>query len=138
MATSTYLSNPVVTVNNVDLTDQCTAASLIYRFDQLESTSFGNGGVRTYVKGLQNNEVTLTLYNSFAATETWATLSALVGDTFAVTIKPTSGAPSPSNPLLTITGGFLAELPNAFTMGELSTVDVTIVGGSYTVVTTGP
>jgi hypothetical protein len=32
----------------------------------------------------------------------------------------------------------LAELPNAFTMGELSTVDVTIVGGSYTVVTTGP
>jgi hypothetical protein len=65
-------------------------------------------------------------------------LSALVGDTFAVTIKPTSGAPSATNPLLTITGGFLAELPNAFTMGELSTVDVTIVGGSYTVVTTGP
>jgi hypothetical protein len=137
MTTTTYLSNPVVTVNNVDLTDQCSAATLTYRFDQLEATSFGDTA-RNFVKGLQNNEVTLTLYNSFAATETWATLSALVGDSFAVTIKPTSGAPSPTNPLLTISGAFLAELPNAFTMGELSTVDVTIVGGSYTVVTTSP
>jgi hypothetical protein len=84
---------------------------------------------------LENNEITLTLYNSCAAAETYATLSALVGTTFTVTIKPTSDTPSATNPLLTITGCFLAELPNAFTMGELSTVDVSFVGGAYTVVT---
>ncbi len=134
MATSTYLSNPVVSVNSVDLTDQCTAATLTYRFDQLEATSFGDVA-RNFVKGLENNEITLTLYNSFASAETYATLSALVGTTFNVTIKPTSDTPSATNPLLTITGCFLAELPNAFTMGELSTVDVTMVGGAYTVVT---
>jgi hypothetical protein len=44
MATSTYLSNPVVTVNSVDLTDQCTAATFTHRFDQLEATSFGDTG----------------------------------------------------------------------------------------------
>jgi hypothetical protein len=134
MATSTYLSNPVVTVNSVDLTDQCTAATVTYRFDQLESTAFGDVA-RKFVKGLENNEVTLTLYNSFDSAETYATLSGLVGTTFNVTVKPTSATPSATNPLLTITGCFLPELPNGFTMGELSTVDVTMVGGVYTVVT---
>ena len=135
MATSTYLSNPVVSVNAVDLTDQCTAATVTYRFDQLESTAFGDVA-RKFVKGLENNEVTLTLYNSFAAAETYATLSGLVGTTFNVTVKPTSAAPSATNPLLTITGCFLPELPNGFEMGELSTVDMTMVGGVYSVVTT--
>ena len=40
MATSTYLANPVVTVNGVDLTDQCTAATFTYLYDQLENTTF--------------------------------------------------------------------------------------------------
>ncbi len=43
MATSIYLSNPVVTVNGVSLTDQCTAASFLQRYDQLEDTAFGTG-----------------------------------------------------------------------------------------------
>ena len=38
MATSTYLSNPVVTVNSVDLTDQCTGATVNINYDQLEAT----------------------------------------------------------------------------------------------------
>jgi hypothetical protein len=58
MATSTYLSNPVVTVNSVDLTDQCTAATFTHRFDQLENTTFGKTA-RTYQAGLGNHEVTL-------------------------------------------------------------------------------
>jgi hypothetical protein len=136
MATSTYLSNPVVTVNTVDLTDQCTSAVFTHRFDQLESTSFGNGGVRTYVAGLGNHEVTLSLYMSYAASETYATLSALVGTTTTITVKPTSGVASPTDPGFVLTGAFLAELPViSATMGELSTVDVTFVGGTYSVST---
>ena len=136
MATTTYLSNPVVTVNTVDLTDQCTSAVFTHRFDQLESTSFGNGGVRTYVAGLGNHEVTLSLYMSYAASETYATLSALVGTTTTITVKPTSGVASPTDPGFVLTGAFLAELPViSATMGELSTVDVTFVGGTYSVST---
>lgn len=136
MATSTYLSNPVVTVNSVDLSDQCTAATFTHRFDQLEATAFGDTE-RKYTKGLGNHEVTLSLYMSYASSETYATLSSLVGTTTNVVVKPASGSEGATNPGFTLTGAFLAELPviNA-TMGELSTIDVTFVGGAYTVDTT--
>ena len=136
MATSTYLSNPVVIVNSVDITNQCQSATVLHRFDTLESTSFGQQD-RTFVKGLGNHEVTLSLYMSYAATETYATLQALVGTTTTVRVQPTSGGDSSTNPGFILTGAFLAELPviNA-TMGELSTVDVTFVGGVYSTDTT--
>jgi hypothetical protein len=62
---------------------------------------------------------------SYAASETYATLAALVGTTTTITVKPTSGAASPTDPGFILPGRFLAELPviNA-TMGELVTVDV--------------
>jgi hypothetical protein len=137
MATSTYLSNPVVEINSVELTDQCTSAVFTHRFDQLESTSFGSGGVRTYVAGLGNHEVTFSLYMSYEAAETYATLAALVGTTTTVSVKATDATASATNPEFVLTGAFLAELPVAnATMGELSTVDITFVGGVYSVVTT--
>ena len=132
MATSTYLSNPVVTVNAVDLTDQCTAAVFTQRYDQLENTTFGKTA-RTFQAGLGNHEVTLTLYNSYAATETFATLENVIGGLVNVIVKPADGAESATNPGFTLTGAILLEMPvvNA-TMGELSTIDVTFVGGVYT------
>jgi len=136
--TTTYLSNPVVTINSIALTDQCTAATFTHRFDQLESTAFGDTD-RKFVKGLGNHEVTITMYMSYASGETYATLSSLVGTTTTVRVQPTSAADSATNPGFILTGAFLAELPviNA-TMGELSTVDVTFVGGVYSVDTTAP
>lgn len=128
MATSTYLSNPVVTVNAVSLTDQCTAAVFTHRFDQLENTTFGKTN-RSYQAGLNNSEVTLTLYQSYAASETYATLAALVGTTTTVTVADSAGGD-----VFTLTGCYLTEMPviNA-TLGELSTIDITFVGGAYTV-----
>jgi hypothetical protein len=136
MATATYLSNPVVTVNSVDLSDQCTAATFTRTIEALEATAFGDLA-RKYVGGLEANEVTLTLYMSYAATETYATLSGLVGTSTNLKVKPTSAAVSATNPEVTITGAFLESLPvvNA-TMGELSTIDITFTGGAYTVATT--
>ena len=132
MALSTYLSNPVVTVNAVDLTDQCTAAVFTQRYDQLENTTFGKTA-RTFQSGLGNHEVTLTLYQSYAVSETFATLENVVGGLVTVIVKPAVGADSATNPGFTLTGALLAEFPviNA-TMGELSTIDVTFVGGVYT------
>jgi hypothetical protein len=136
MATSTYLSNPVVTINSVLLTDQATAANFVHRFDSLEATSFGDDS-RKFVKGLGNHEVTISLYMSYAATETYATLAALVGTATTVKVKPTDATASATNPEFVLTGAFLAELPVAnATMGELSTIDITFVGGVYSVVTT--
>lgn len=138
MATSTYLSNPVVKVNAIDLSDQCTAATFTQRYDQLEATAFGDTS-RKYTSGLGNHEVTLSLYMSYDTSETYATLSTLVGTTTTVRVQPTSAVDSATNPGFILTGAFLAELPviNA-TMGELSTIDVTFVGGTYTADTTNP
>jgi hypothetical protein len=133
MATSTYLSSPVVTVNLVDLSDQCTAATLTRRYDQLEATAFGDTD-RKFTKGLENNELTLTLYMSYAATETYATLAALVGTQTTVRVQPAAPPDTATNPGFILTDCFLTELPviNA-TMGELSTIDITFTGGVYSV-----
>ena len=135
MPTSTYLSNPVVTINAVDLTDQCSAANLTRVIEALESTSFGKTA-RVYVGGLENSTLTLTMYNSFASTETYSTLAALVGTATTITIKPTSAATSATNPLSTLTGCYLETLPivNA-TLGALDTIDITFTGGVYSVAT---
>ena len=135
MATSTYLSNPVVTINSVDLTDQTSSAVLTRVIEALESTAFGSSS-RVYTSGLSNNTLTVTLYNSYAVTETYATLSGLVGTQFVVTIKPTSAATSATNPIHTLTGTYLETLPliNG-QLGALDTIDITFTGGVYSVAT---
>jgi hypothetical protein len=136
MATATYLSNPVVTVNSVDLSDQCTAATLTRTIEALEATAFGDTE-RKYVGGLGNHELTLTFYMSYAATETYATLASLVGTTTTIRVQPAAPPDSATNPGFILTGAYLESLPvlNA-SLGELSTIDVTFTGGAYTVDTT--
>ena len=133
MASSTVLSNPVVTVNSIDLSDQCSAATLTRTVEALESTAFGDTA-RKYVGGLENNELTLTLYMSYAASETYASLKDLVGTVTNIIVAPATGAESATNPKFALTGTYLESLPviNA-TMGELSTIDITFTGGVYSV-----
>lgn len=130
MATSTILSNPTVTVNAIDMSDQCTSAVFHINYAQLTATAFGDVDNK-YVKGLGDHSVDLEFYMSFAASETWATLKSLVGTTTTVVVKPASGAASATNPGLTLTGCFLAELPTNFALGELSTATITFTGGVY-------
>lgn len=131
MATTTYLSNPVVTVNSVDLSDQCTAATLTRTVEALDATAFGDTS-RKFTGGLQNNELTLTLYMSYASSETYATLKSLVGTTTTVRVQPAAPPDSATNPGLVLTGAYLENLPvlNA-SLGELSTIDVTFTGGVF-------
>ena len=132
MATSTYLSNPAsVKVGGVELGDQCTAAVMTVAYDTLEETTFGSLA-RTYVKGLETNTCTLTLFNSYATAETYATLLSLVGTQVTVEVKPSSAAISATNPVLTLTSTFMPSLPVAnMALGELSTVDIEFTGGTF-------
>ena len=136
MASATYLSNPVVEINSVDLSDMCSAATLTYLVEALEDTAFGTNS-RTYTAGLVNNEITLTMYASFASSETYATLQPLIGTKTTVSIKPTSAADGATNPKFILTDCYLESLPviNA-SLGELSTYDVVFQGGSLTIDTT--
>ncbi len=130
MATSVYLSNPSVTINSVDLSDQCTAATITYTVEALENTAFGSTA-RTYTSGLANNSVTVTLYQSYAGSETEASIYTLVGTTTTLVLKPASGAVSSTNPSYTLTGAYLeSHTPINASLGELSTIDLTFTGGT--------
>jgi hypothetical protein len=129
---STYLSNPSVTINSVDLTDQCTSAVINYVAEQLENTTFSNTS-RSFTSGLYSNTVTVTLYQSYAASETEASFYSLVGTTTTLVLKPSSSAVGASNPSYTLTGAYLsAHTPINASLGELSTIDLTFSGGVLT------
>ena len=136
MATSVYLSNPNVTVNSVDLRDQCTSATLNYVYEQLETTAFGDTA-RKYgastVTSLQNNSVEIELYQSYAGSETEATIYGLVGIQTNIVLAPATGAASATNPIYTLTGAYLeSHTPINASLGELSTITLTFTGGVLT------
>jgi hypothetical protein len=131
MATSTILSNPVVTVGATALTGWCTSATLTRTVTALNDTVFGDTA-NTFTAGLEDNECTLTLYLSYAASATYATLAPLVGTKTTVIVKPTSGADSSTNPGFTLTNTFLESLPViSASLGELQSIDITFMGGVY-------
>jgi len=136
MATTVYLSNPTLTVNSVDLQDQCTSATINYVYEQLETTAFGDtarkfGG--SAVTSLQNNSIEIELYQSYAASETEATIFSLVGVQTTLVLKPTSAAVSATNPSYTLTGAYLeSHTPINASLGELSTITLTFAGGVLT------
>ena len=136
MATSVYLSNAAVTINSVDLQDQCTSAVVNYVYEQLETTAFGDSARKfggSAVTSLQNNTIEVTLYQSFAASETEATIFGLVGIVTTLVVKPTSAAVSATNPSYTLTGAYLsAHTPINASLGELSELTLTFSGGVLT------
>ena len=127
MATSVFLSNLTsLTVNSVSLVDQATSVTINNVFESLDKTAFGSTS-RSYTAGLINNTVTVTLYNSYAASETYATLASIVGSTTTVVASVTDGAVTKT---FTITGAYLETLPVVNgSLGTLSTIDITFTGG---------
>jgi len=136
MATSVYLSNPSVTVNSVDLRDQCTSATLNYVYEQLETTAFGDTARKfgaSTVTSLQNNSVEVELYQSYAASETEATIYGLVGIQTTIVVAPATGTATATNPIYTLTGAYLeSHTPINASLGELSTITLTFTGGVLT------
>jgi len=139
MATTVYLSNPALTINSVNLTDQCTSATLNYVYEQLETTAFGDtarkfGG--SSVTSLQNNTFEVELYQSYVASETEATIFSLVGIQTTIAISPTAAGlatPAADAPKYTLTGAYLeSHTPINASLGELSTITLTFSGGTLT------
>ena len=133
MATSTYLASPNLIINSISLQDQCHGLTFTRTIEALESTAFGSGS-RVYVAGLENSTLSCDLYLSFAASETYATLKALVGTS--TTVSWSSSATSPgtaTNPTMTLTGTYLEAIPYEMALGTLGQVSIVFTGGVYSV-----
>lgn len=130
MATSTYLSNPVVTVNTVVLTGFATAATLTRNNTGSDVTAFGETS-RTYGATLNDDELTVSLYMTYGSSEVYATLKGLVGTRTTVSVSPSSTLTALS-PRMILTGAYLESLPtlNA-SLGEIQSIDITFKGGVF-------
>jgi hypothetical protein len=136
MATSTFLSNATINITQgattTDLSDQANAVTVTIGQDSLESTAFGDTGHR-FTGGLQNVEVSMTLFLSYGASEVEAILASCVGTgTTTLVISPSGTTEGPANPEYTITNCMLADFtPISSTVGELATVECTFSGGTW-------
>jgi hypothetical protein len=145
VATSTYLTNPTVNLSPttggtaVDLTDQCRSATITLGVDSLESTAFGDTGHR-FVPGLQTVSVELEMYLSYGTGEVEATLFANLGTgTTQLVISPSGVTESASNPEFTIINMQLVDYtPITGSVGELSMITASFIGGTYTRDITSP
>ena len=131
-----YLSNGVVlTVATVDLSNLVSAVTINRSFDELEVTAMGDTGHK-FVKGLEASSITIDFFNDEATSKTLQTLNAQVGNNATVTVKQTSAAVSPTNPLYTMTCLVNNITPINGAVGDISTQSVTWnVSGTIAVTT---
>lgn len=91
-----------VKINNVDISDHVSSATLSQIFDELEITSLGDTAHK-FVKGLEASTLSLDFFNDFAASQVTPTLQAAYGTTVTAVLIPVKGtAVSASNPLFTV------------------------------------
>jgi hypothetical protein len=125
-----------VLVNAVDLTTYVTNVEVVKAVDSVESTAMSSTSTNghTFVGGIQNNTVTISFNQDFAATKVNATLTALVGVQTTVVVRPTSAVVGATNPNFTLTGALMSEYrPVTGAVGDLATVGaITFNGGLLT------
>ena len=143
MATSTFLSNAKVLIgtssaSTTDITDQVSSVVLTQSVDALEKTAMGDTA-RKFTAGLGTHSCTITVYASYAASESYAVLQPLVGAAAVyVKVNPTSAVDSATNPGFEISSAFLASMPVINSnIGELATFDIELQGGDFSIDTTG-
>ena len=124
------LTDAVITVNSIALSDHSNSVTLTFEIDSVESTAFGSTGHK-FTGGLQNNTLDIEFMQDFAASNVEATVYPLVGTTTTVKVKPTSAVTT--NPEYTLTGCFLAShTPVAATVGEMAMTSLSFTGGVLT------
>lgn len=131
MATTTYLSNPYqVSVNAVDLTDNCSSVSLTLGQTSLDATAFGASGL-AMTGGLQTVSGSLTLFAAYGAGDVEATIYAQVGLGTTTIVVQKGSTLSASNPKWTISNCMIKDYPIEMKVGELQIMTVNFEAGTW-------
>lgn len=113
-----------ITIGGSDFTSSLASVSLDIEVDEQETTAFGST-YRSRIGGLRNASATFDFHQDFAAGSVDQTLWTNLGGTVAVTIKPTAGTVTSSNPLYSFTCLVTQTQPFANSVGDLATMSVT-------------
>jgi hypothetical protein len=131
VATTTYLSNPYqVSVNAVDLTDNCSSVSLTLGNTSLDATAFGATGL-SMTSGLQTVSGSLTLFAAYGSGDVEATIYAEVGLGTTDIIVQKGSTLSATNPKWTITNCMIKDYPIEMKVGELQIMTVNFEAGTW-------
>ena len=118
------LTNAVVKINSVDLSDHVASVELSQEVEEVETTAFGDSA-RTRTGGLANNSLSLDFHQDFASASVDDTLNALVGGTASFEILPNGTAATATNPKYTGTVLLTEWTPVSGAIGELATASIT-------------
>jgi len=118
------LTNAVVKINSVDLSDHVASIELSQEVEEVETTAFGDSA-RTRTGGLANNSLSLDFHQDFASASVDDTLNALVGGTASFEILPAGTAVSATNPSYSGTVLLTEWTPVSGAIGELATASIT-------------
>ena len=119
-----YAQDFKVTVGTVNLSSYVTAVTLEMTADEVETTAFGSAA-RTRIGGLKDGSVTIDFNQDFAAGAVEATLYPLLGTIATVTMLPTSGSATATNPQYAVACMVAQHVPVNGQIGDLSTLSVT-------------
>ena len=121
-----------ITINGTDFSTSLNSVELAQEADDIETTAFGSTW-RTRIGGLKQASLTLNFMQDFAAGSVDATLNPLLGSIATVTIVPTSGTVTATNPSYTMTALVTQYSPFSSSVGDIATLSVTWpVTGSVT------
>ena len=113
-----------VTINGGTVSSSLASVELPIEVDEQETTAFGSSW-RTRIAGLKSGSITLEFHQDFAAGALDSILYPLLGTNATVTVIPTSGTVTASNPSYTGTFLVTSYTPFASTVGDLATVGIT-------------
>jgi hypothetical protein len=125
------LTNCVVKVDTVDLSDHVNQVTVTETVNEVETSAFGNSNV-TRVGGLRDSSISLTFHQNFAAGEVYATLKDKVGSIGTVQVIPNGTAISATNPSISLEVLYTEMSHLDGSIGELSTASVTWPANSIT------
>jgi hypothetical protein len=99
------LTDALVIINGVTLSDHANAVTVTDTRDSKDITAFGATN-KAITKGLGDASIEVTMFQDTAAGKTHATLQPLISSTTGVTVevRPTSAARSATNPAALMTG----------------------------------
>lgn len=119
------LINPVVKVNNIDLSDHASSATIEIKNDEVDFSAFQND-YKDIGMGLKDATIAVDFFQDFAASSVDSTLWAFneSGGTVEVVVKADVAATSSTNPSYTMSSRLFNYSPIAGKIGDANTTSV--------------
>lgn len=120
------LTDAKITVNSVNLSDHVTQATLNINAETQDSTAMG-ATYHARLGGLKDATLDLVFNQDYASSNVDSTLFALIGTSTALTIKPTSGNTTATNPEYQFTGILTDYQPFGQSVGDKASASAKFV-----------